>query len=179
MDAPVLVYNTEASSNGWVHYQFCVTLTKSWRFADLKLWMVEKGCKAPIFLAHFNEKDKDPKSRTGFLALQKYRNYCRKTVDKKGGSILGPAFTRGLSEDNKVVSQTRGKRTDLLSFVSYATEKKGVVDILEEAKVTPEELAFILAYKRLATRTLSASSASTHDLLNGSMNVSAQKSRSD
>lgn len=89
------------------------------RFAEVLLQLHEAGCKKPVWIWPFHEKDKEAK-----LQLLKYRKYCQKKKDAKGGLILR-SFNKGF-EGDKVSAEARGKRNDLEEFRAYLQEHKAV-----------------------------------------------------
>lgn len=121
-DAKVLIYNVEIASTGWQHYQCQVTFPAAKRFAEVRSEMLDAGCKKPVWCWPFTEKDKDAK-----LELLKYRKYCCKKKDPKGGLILR-TFLKGW-EGDKVTTEARGKRNDLEEFRAYLQEHK-TVDVM-------------------------------------------------
>lgn len=157
-DYPVLICQKETASTGWVHWQFCFTSKKQLRFNDVKLAIMAAGFQLPIWLCAFSEAKDAPKAN-GKEGLAKYRNYCRKSKDPKGGTIdAASRIVRGLDQPGKDGVSRRGKRTDFTDFRAEAIKRKGMFDIADE-ELDEGTLGVLAKYPRfvgeLQTRLLS------------------------
>lgn len=136
--APILIAQKEESSAGWQHWQFCVSFAKPRRFAEVKRdindAMGNAGIpldKRAIWLCNFNEA-KDAPARNNKVALAKYRNYCRKSVDPKGGKVFADTReVRGLEQAGGDGVSRKGKRTDLTDYIAFARQRGGLVDVMD------------------------------------------------
>lgn len=115
------VFNLEKSSTGWAHVQGYAHFKTAIAFDTIKARLYEASVELPHWLQHFVEKDP---------GLPKYINYCRKKMDKKGGSVLSNYD----SKPDAAGPKRQGKRTDISSFRDEAISRP--LDITKE----PEDI---------------------------------------
>lgn len=145
----VCVGQKEVASTGWAHWQVCMSFKKPKRFNEVRNLLLVHAAEhnppleiKPIWLCHFNEKD-------GTAGLAKYRNYCKKSVDPKGGSVDKASRVEFGLKDVNAAGSKKGKRTDLTDYIAFTKEKRGRIDIMDE-EVAEGTLGVIAKHPRFA-----------------------------
>lgn len=149
----VLVAQRETASTGFHHWQGCVSFKAQRRFSEVRVQIhaavMEKTgvARPPIWLISFSEgKDSaPPRDKEG---LAKYRNYCRKNEDPKGGIIHKESRIVFGMEGGKVSRQ--GKRMDLSAFRELVIAKQGKLDICD-AELDESQLQVMAKHPRFAS----------------------------
>lgn len=147
----VLVAQRETASTGFHHWQGCITFKAQRRFNEVRTQIhaafLDMGiARPPIWLCNFTE-GKDavpPRDKEG---LAKYRNYCRKSQDPKGGVVHTESRIVVGLDPAKVSRQ--GKRMDLCAFRDLVKAKGGKLDVMD-ADLGESELQVMAKHPRFA-----------------------------